>query len=707
MNLPLEPTTTSAGHSTNSTGARVDAIICLILAALTFAVFGQTARYEFVNFDDDVYVYDNPAVANGVTLNGLEQALIHGSFTHWDPLTTFSRMLDCQIYGLHSGGHHVTNVLLHMASVVLLFLILRRVTGALWRSAFVAAVFAIHPLRVESVAWVTERKDVLSGLFFMLTLGAYARYARHPRLPGYLLVLLFFTCGLMSKAMLITVPFLLLLLDYWPLNRFDWSNPTDAWRLILEKLPLLAPAIATLAATISAQGEAIQNWRDLPLTSRGGNALLSLVIYVRQMFYPAGLAVYYPYPSHGLAVWSVILAALAVAGISVIVLLWRKRRPYLLVGWFWYAGMLIPVLGLVPLGGQARADRFTYLPQIGLYLALTWLAGSLFVNRRHRGMILGLAAGLVIAALGVSAFRQTLFWRDSETLWTRALACTRDNELANYNMGLALVAEGRLDQAVPFFREAVRITPNAADARNDLASALRQTGHLDEAIAEFQQALLVNPADASVHLNLANALYQAKRVEDALSEYHEALRRDPEYADAEDTLGYVLLELRRLDEAVTHLQRALQIQPNHLDALYNLGRVRERQGQRDEAIRMYEKALVLRPDYGSAKTRLADLVWRLATSADPTARDGAKALDVARGLVALSGGQPAMLRVLAAALAETGNYAEAATCAEQALRLARTAGDAELARHLQQELTRYQAGQPLREAATAPPASAP
>ena len=365
-------------------------VICLVLAAMTWLVFGQTLGHEFVNYDDEDYVADNPAALGGLSLKGIVWAFTHDVNDNWTPLTVISHMLDCQLYGTQAGWHHLTSVLLHTASVIVLFLVLKRMTAALWRSAFVAAVFAIHPLHVESVAWIAERRDVLSGLFFMLTLGAYAGYVqRWPKVESresraqavptldprrstldYCLVLLFFALGLMCKPMLVTLPFVLLLLDYWPLKRFTQpGGRLVPWRLIAEKVPLLALSGAACVATLFAQTEAIQPFEQMSLPLRVGNALISYVTYLGQMIYPAGLAVYYPYPETGLPLWKIVAAFVLLLVISAGALAARRKQPWFLFGWLWYLGMLVPVIGVLQVGSQARADRYTYLPQIGLYIA--------------------------------------------------------------------------------------------------------------------------------------------------------------------------------------------------------------------------------------------------------------------------------------------------------------------------------------------------
>ncbi len=627
--------------------------ICLLLAAVTLAVFGQTLRHGFVSYDDYAYVCENPAVTGGLNLKGVEWAFTHVVLFNWHPLTLMSHMLDCQLYGLKAGGHHLTNVLLHTASVILLFLVLRQMTslrpdkgvgatasqaGALWRSALVAAVFAIHPLRVESVAWVAERKDVLSGLFFMLTLWAYTRYAQRrssvgrrvssagsnslaldPRLwtLDYGLVLLFFALGLLSKPMVVTLPFVLLLLDYWPLNRFappipvptvtrngdSLKNHSVLWRLILEKLPLLALSGAACVVTMVTQKDIIA---PVPLGLRIGNAVVSYVVYLRQMICPAGLAVLYPYPRNGLPGWEITLAVVLLAAISAGVFLRRQKQPYLLIGWLWYLGMLVPAIGLVQSGWRAHADRYTYLPQIGLYFALIWAAGSLCAGLRNRCLVLGTATALVITALSVGSFVQTSYWRNSESLWTHTLACTSDNALAHNNLGNDLLLAGQADEAITHFQKAVAIQADYSEAYNNLGNALVQEGRLDEAITRYQKALEIKPNYAEAYSNLGNALVQKGLVDEAVAHFQKALEIQPEYAKAHYNLGDTLLQKGRVDEAIAHFQKALEIRSDYAEACNNLGNALLQKGRIEEAIARYERALDINPGYAEACNNLGN-----------------------------------------------------------------------------------------------------
>ncbi len=646
--------------------------VCLFLAAITFAVFGQTVRHEFVNYDDDRYVYENPVVTKGLTGGSVVQAFAHGSWANWDPLTTLSHMLDCQFYGLHAGGHHLTNVLLHAASVILLFLALRKMTGATWRCAFVAAVFAIHPLHVQSVAWVAERKDTLSGLFFMLTLWAYAGHVKNPGFPRYLPVVLFFACGLMSKSMLVTLPFVLLLLDYWPLQRIAECGVRSAesktpeskitvWRSVAEKIPLLAMCAAGAVLAVQRRAMAVEQF---PLGLRLENAVFSTADYIRQMFWPSGLAVLYPYPDHGLPVVEVGIAAVVLIGISVAAWCWRRTRPYGLVGWLWYLGMLAPVMGLIQVGGQARADRYIYLPQIGLYIWLTWLVADAAAGWRNRRIILGSIASGAIAALAALAFIQTTYWRDSETLWKRAIACTQNNVIAHNNLGTFEWSQGRADDALMEFQKAV-------DGRSDYAQA---------------------------HANFGMALLKERRVDDAITEYQKALELRPDDAGFLAGLGTALMQRGRLDEAVAAFAKSVVIRPNVYDVHSNFGIALSRLGRMDDAAAEFLQALALRPDSVTARKNLAGIVWVLAASTDESVRNGAKAVELAEKTDRLTGGNdPVLVSVLAAAYAEAGRFPDAVATAQRAQQLAAAQGNTAVAAAVEEQLRHYRSGQPVRD----------
>jgi len=711
--------------------------VCLFLVAITFVVFGQTLRHEFVNYDDDVDIYENPEVVRGLTFKGIVWAFTHVYAANWHPLTWISHMLDCQLYGLSPGGHHLTNILLHTATAILLFLVLRRMTGAVWRSAFVAAVFAIHPLRVESVAWVAERKDVLSGVFFMLTIGAYVRYVRHPWSPArYGLVMLLFALGLMCKPMLVTLPFVLLLLDYWPLGRVTgdkWQvtgekkgNPST---LLLEKLPLFGLAVASGVVTLFAQTDTIKLFDQISLPLRVDNALVSYVAYLGQMFWPSGLAVLYPFTAGNFGVSRVVLSLVLLAGISAGVFILRRRRPYFLTGWLWYLIMLVPVIGIVQVGSQVRADRYTYLPQIGLYLLLTWAAVELCAGWRHRRVVLGGCAMVILVALIFCARVQTSYWQNSESLWTHTLACTSDNAIVHNNFGNVLFKKGSVDEAIVHYQKALQIEPDYAKAHLNLGNVLLQEGSVDEAITHYQKVLQINPDYVEAHYNLGNALIKKGSVDEAITHFQKALQIKPDYAEAHNNLGNALFKKGSVDEATVHYQKALQITPDCAEAHINLGNILLQKGDVDEAIGHYQKALQITPDCAEAHINLGNalikkgsmdeaithfqkalqinpdnteaqnnLAWVLATASQVSLRNGRQAVELAQQANQLAGGEnPIILRTLAAAYAEAGRFSDAQRSAQKAMVLARAAGQSNLVEQLNGELKLYAAGLPFHE----------
>jgi len=599
--------------------------VCLALAAMTWFVFGQTRHFQFVNYDDDPYVVKNAQVSRGLTLEGIGWAFTHMHADNWHPVTWISHMLDAQLYGLNPGGHHLTNVLIHTLTAILLFLVLRQMTGALWRSAFVAALFAIHPLRVESVAWVAERKDVLSALFFLLTIGAYVRYARAPWSgPRYGVVVVLFAVGLMCKPMLVTVPFVLLLLDYWPLDRF--ANPSLRQRLILEKLPLLAMGLASCAVTLLAQRGAMQPVTRISLPMRFGNAVISYTDYLRQMFWPTDLAVLYPWEDVRIGFSNTVLSIVILVSVSATVLILHRRR-YLLTGWLWYLVMLGPVIGILQVGNQARADRYTYLPQIGLYVLLAWGAADIPGRWRYRPVLVAGLASVILAALMFAARAQTAYWQDSETLWSHALACTTDNVIAEGNLGQAYFAKGKKR----------------------------------EAILHFQNSLRIGPNQASLH----------------------------------SSLGVFYLELGEIDQSLAHLEKAVAIEPKFGDAHYNLGNTYLQMGRWGDAVAQYNKALESNPDDIEA---LNNMAWILATSPDPFARDGVKAVALAQRAIDLTpGGDPVLSATLAAAYAEAGRFADAIAAGRRALDLATAQGNAGRAESIRAQIALYQSGAAFRD----------
>jgi Tfp pilus assembly protein PilF len=615
--------------------------VCLLLALAVWIVFGQTLGHEFIIYDDSIYVYENPTVTQGLTLHGAVWAFTHVYHIVWFPVTTLSHMLDWQFYGDHPAGHHFTNVLLHTVVVILLFLVLREMTGALWRCAFVAAVFAIHPLRVESVAWVAERKDVLSGLFFMLTLWAYVRYTQWSKVQGpkskvwYGVAMGVFALGLMSKTMLVTLPLVLLLLDFWPLRRVAGVR-----RLLLEKVPFAVLAVAAGVVTLVAQSVKFQQVEKLSLAWRAGDAMLAYVDYIQHLLWPANLTMLYAHPGLRLPALGVALATAALLIITADVVAVRRKLPYLLVGWLWYLGMLVPVIGLMQAGDQARADRYTYLPQIGLAIMLAWGAADLFGNGRYKRVVLGSAAAVIIAALMAAAYVQTGYWKDDISLWTHTLACTPNNVVArnqlgsalkargqldgaihqytlaiqsspkyatsHVNLGLACMAQGRLDDAMQQFQTALELDPNYVDAQNNLGLVLAAKGKFPEAVRHYQQALQSDPYNPKFHYNLGIALAAQGELDKAIQQYKQALAIDPNYAKAHNNLGNALVKQGNLDEAAKQYDWALDLDPGYLEAHYNLANILADHGVKAEAIDHYQKALDLAVSQN--KTALAETI---------------------------------------------------------------------------------------------------
>jgi tetratricopeptide (TPR) repeat protein len=574
--------------------------ICLALLAATFAVYAQVRHFDFVNFDDPDYAANNPHVRHGITPEGLEWAFTSGEAANWFPLTRLSHLLDGQLFGLRSGWHHLTSVLWHALAALLLFAFLQRSTHARWCSALVAFLFALHPLHVESVAWVAERKDVLGAFFWFLALWAYVRYAERPRLGRYLLVLFSFCLGLMAKPMIVTLPFVLLLLDVWPLRRLAGA------RVLWEKLPLFALSAAAAVATYLVQraSGAVEALGTFPLGLRIENALVTYIVYIAKMFLPARLAVFYPYP-RDLPVWQAVLAAVALAGISVFVLRWFRSRPYLAVGWFWYLGTLVPVIGLVQVGAQARADRYTYIPMIGLSIMLAWGAAEIPRRWPRSRPVLAALAAAACSCLAVLTWVQVRSWSNSESLFRHALAVTDGNYLAHHNLGVALAEDpARLPEAITHYQAALRIKPDYARALTDLGSALsKEPGRLSEAVAAYRAALRIAPDSPIPHHNLANTLSKIPgRLPEAIAEYEAALRIDPDYAEAHNHLGLALSGLPgRLPEAIAHYQAALRIQPDYAEAHANLASaLADIPDRLPEAISEYEAALRIEPD--SAET---------------------------------------------------------------------------------------------------------
>ena len=654
--------------------ARQTTVFGLLIFLAVLGVYLPAIGNGFVNYDDPDYVILNPHVLGGLTWGGLRWAFRSGYAGNWHPLTWLSHMADCQFYGLIPWGHHLTSVLLHALNAMLLFLVLRQMTGATGRSFMVAALFGLHPLHVESVAWVAERKDVLSTFFLLLTLGAYVKWAR-PSLPGeaaagsgnrlfYGLALVCFALGLMGKAMLVTLPFVLLLLDYWPLGRTGANKRLGdkPFHLLIEKIPFLALAAADGAVTLAVQGNvgAVSDSGLLPFGLRIDNALISYCRYLGGLFYPANLAIYYPYP----AAWpvaEVLGSGALLVGITVFAVTQRRDRPYLPVGWFWYLGTLLPVIGLVQVGSQSMADRYTYIPSIGIFLSVVWGAEALTRRWRRQAVALGAIATAILAGCALLTCRQIGYWADSETLFRHALAATENNWLAHNNLGSALLQKGDASGAIAECTEALRLSPRNARAHSNLADALMQTGRRAQAIAEYGEALRLAPNDADIHNNLGNALAGADRLPEAITEYEAALRLNPSLAVAYNNLGNALAGVGRFPAAIAQYERALDLRPDYAGAHENLGDALLQAGKKAEAAAEYRKALSLNPDYFEAHCSLGSLL-----------ADAGRTAEAVGQLTAAARLQPKNAGAhnnLGSALAELGQVREARLQFEEALRL--------------------------------------
>lgn len=584
---------------------RTHLLIAFILVLMVLAVFGQAVTFDFTNYDDNVYVTGNRYLAGGFSWNKVVWAFLSMYAGNWHPLTWFSHMLDVELFGLRPWGHHLMSVLIHAANAVLLFFVLGQMTGAMWRSAMVAALFAVHPLHVESVAWVAERKDVLSGFFWMLTMGAYLRYTRRPGPGRYALVLLAFSLGVMSKPMIVTLPFVLLLIDYWPLGRFTPCSKGVTRRLIIEKAPLILLSAAASHMTYLAQSPKIISLQRVDLATRIDNIISAYLAYIQKMIWPAHLAALYPYSLEGLPVLWVLLSGLLLVVLCLLALLGSRNRGYPAVGWFWYMGTLVPVIGLVQVGVQSMADRYTYIPIIGLFVVVVWSAADITAAWRYRRMVLAGVSAVVLPALMVAAGMQAGYWRDSITLMERAAEVTEDNYIAHNNLGSALIDEGRIEEGAKHLREAIQIWPNHANANYNLGNALFKLGDYEGAVKYFSKALELTPTDADTHYGLGNSLYKLGRIDKAVEHYKETLKINPGYSAARNSLAVAMARSGGEDQAREHFSELMRQSPESRAWVnYKAGRVFMKQGDIDKAISYYREALRIKPDLKEAKTGL-------------------------------------------------------------------------------------------------------
>ena len=602
-------------------------LVAALLVLMTVALYWRAMRCDFINYDDPAFVTANPHIQSGLSWDGSKWAFRNTEqAAYWAPLLWLSHMAAWQLFGSNAWGHHLINVLLHATNTGMVFLVFRQMTGATWRSLMVAALFGWHPLRVESVVWVTERKDVLSALFWMLTLWMYVKYVeavnvrRSKANLWYGAALAMFVLGLMSKPMLVTVPCVLLLLDYWPLCRISPSHPishpsssqtsttkqrSTLWQLAIEKLPFLAFSAAASFITLIAQqrGGSVVAGENLPLGTRTGNALISYCRYLGKVFWPQDLAVFYPHPGH----WpmaKLLLAGVVLLCISALFIVKSRRYPFLLMGWLWYCGTLVPAIGLVQSGAQAMADRFTYAPSLGVLVFAVWGASELAGRGRYHLLALS-AAGTAAIVLCIALTRQQIgYWKDSETLFRHALQVTENNYLAHDNLGVAVGMKGQIDEALRQLHEAIRLKPDDAWAHNNLGNALGSKGQMDAALSEYEEAIRLQPDIAEAHNNFGNALNSKGQTDEAIRQFREAIRLKPDYSDAHYNLGIALARKNQIDEAIRQFQEVICLKPGFAEAHNNLGSMLGMKGQTDEAIRHFQEAIRLKPDYPNAHCNL-------------------------------------------------------------------------------------------------------
>jgi len=596
---------------------RLEFLVCFFLVSITLAVYWQVINNEFIDFDDDLYVTENTRVKGGLTMENVVWAFTTTHAANWHPVTWLSHMLDIQLFGMNPGLHHLINVFFHIANTVLLFFVFRRMTGDVWRSSLIAALFSIHPLHVETVAWIAERKDVLSTSFLMLAIWSFIGYVDRPKTTRYLTAFLFFSLGLMAKPMIVTLPFVLLLLDYWPLQRIQFINDerqsyTPQWPTILylirEKLPFFFLAVGSIIVTVIAQqsGGALRSLEAYPFHIRMANALVSYVTYFLKMIWPFHLSVYYPYRSI-IPVWQVFAASLLIIFITVLVIRTGNTRPWFAVGWLWYIGTLGPVIGLLQVGSQAMADRYTYVPLIGLFIMIAWGVPERATRQRYQRVILFAITAIILSGLTVASAVQVQYWNNTVRLLEHAVNVVPDNYSPRNNLGFALEKLGRTQEAIAHYSKALRLNPNYKEAHNNLGLALAKQGNAEEAKRHYIEALRIDPGFQEAHNNLGNILAARGKTDEAIQHYSEALRLDPEYKEAHHNLGVALFAQGDLKGAVKHFFEAIRIKPDYVDSHINLGVALAAQGRVAEAISHFREALRIRPDDRIAKYNLEGL----------------------------------------------------------------------------------------------------
>jgi len=637
--------------------------LCLLLIAGVVAVYAQTAGFGLVAYDDPFYVTVNPQVLGGLTWDGVKWAFTTMHAGNWFPLVWLSLMLD-RTLGAAAGGFHLVNIALHIANTILLFWVLKRYTKAVWASFFVSALFALHPLHVESVAWITERKDVLSMLFWLLTMLAYLRYVEIPTTKRYVIICAVFSLGLMSKSMLVTLPFVLVLMDYWPLKQLwpeEKSNSVTIGRLLFEKIPLLSLSVASCVMTVIAQKSwgAVAKISIVPFNQRVGNALVSYCDYILKTFWPVDLAVFYRVRIKSLAVWKVAVSLAVLVAITIVVILLRRRR-YLLVGWFWYVGTLVPVIGLVQVGGQALADRYTYVPLTGIFIMLAWAAGDFVAQRRFRQILAGVASSAIIGVLGAMTFVQVSYWRDTMSLFTHCAAVTPDNVIVRKYLGIGFAEKGDPESAVREFEAALRFEPNDTRTLYNIAGMQARQGRIDEAIEYYNRVLKLKPGDADTCVAIASIRAARGEFERAIDSYREGLKYNSGDAEMRSGLGLMLLQLNRVDEGITELEQSVKIKADSA-AYCNLGLAWAQKGRLNRAMECYAKSIQLNPDNANTRYNLGNAYF--------VQNMPEKAIAEYRAVIRAMPDFVRAYDMLAIVLIQTGKIEEATATYEQALKI--------------------------------------
>jgi tetratricopeptide (TPR) repeat protein len=579
-------------------------LIMVLLVIACLAAFGRIAGNDFVNYDDNKYIIENNHIKAGINSEIIKWAFTAVVSANWHPLTLLSHTLDWSLFGANASGHHLINLLLHIGSVLFLFFLLKRMTMNLWSSAFVAALFAMHPLRVESVAWVAERKDVLSMFFGLASIYAYACYAESYKLSKYLLCLILFALGLMAKPMLVTLPFVLLLLDYWPLGRWQKviSAPVGnrshlAGRLLGEKAPFIFLAIVSSIVTLWAQNKdgAVASMENLPFLLRVLNAIISYVFYLGKTFWPVDLSVFYPYESY-FPLWQLLASCFILTGITIVVIYAIKKLPFLFVGWFWYLGTMIPVIGLVQVGSQAMADRYTYLPSIGIAIMLAWGIPLLFTRADIRKKILFLAAITFLVIMSVLTWKQCGYWKNSIMLFSHALRVTKDNFVAHNCFASAVVEKGRIEEAIEHYNKSIRLKPDYVDAYNNRGIAYTKLGRYQLAIEDYNKAIHLKPDNPDVYYNRGNAYTKLGQYQLAIEDYNKSIRLKPDNPDAYSNRGDIYIKLGQYQMAIEDYNKAINLKPDNPDAYNNRGTIYTKLGQYQLAIEDFNNAIRLNPD---------------------------------------------------------------------------------------------------------------